>query len=77
MTVVSGGIAEFVKMQKNNKLKTLEKVQVSSRNEKLEKQTEELLFDNGYGGFSKDGKEYKFCVNRDNKIPTIWSNRPN
>lgn len=29
---------------------------------------------NGYGGFSKDGKEYKFIVNKDNKVPAIWSN---
>ena len=34
----------------------------------------ELLFNNGYGGFSKDKKEYQFCIKKDNPLPTIWSN---
>ncbi len=33
----------------------------------------ECNFFNGYGGFSKDGKEYRFVVNRENRVPTIWS----
>ena len=35
---------------------------------------ENLLFDNSYGGFSKDGKEYLIYKNTDNKLPSVWCN---
>jgi len=35
---------------------------------------EELLYDNEFGGFSKDGKEYKIFKNIDNKLPAVWCN---
>ena len=35
---------------------------------------EDLLFDNGFGGFSQNGKEYKIYKNEENKLPTLWSN---
>ena len=69
-----GGIEEFIKTHKKRKLEIPEKVEFVSNEEMIEKQEEELLFDNGYGGFSKDGKEYKFAVNKENELPTIWSN---
>ena len=33
-----------------------------------------LKFYNGFGGFSGDGKEYIIKQNRENKLPTVWSN---
>ncbi len=38
----------------------------------LEKQ--ELLYDNSYGGFTKDGKEYLIYKNNENKLPAVWCN---
>ena len=35
---------------------------------------EELKYFNEYGGFSSNGKEYLIKVNRENKLPTVWSN---
>ena len=35
--------------------------------------TENLLYYNEYGGFSKDGKEYRIKLNKKNKLPTVWS----
>ena len=35
--------------------------------------TEELKYDNDYGGFSEDGTEYKIKVSKDVKLPTVWS----
>ena len=32
-----------------------------------------LLYYNGYGGFSKDGKEYIIKLNKNLKLPTTWS----
>ena len=35
---------------------------------------EDLKYYNEFGGFSKDGKEYLIRVNKDNRLPTVWSN---
>ena len=35
---------------------------------------EELLYENEYGGFSKDGKEYVILEDTQNRLPTVWSN---
>ena len=35
---------------------------------------EKLKYYNEYGGFSEDGKEYLIRVNRENRLPTVWSN---
>lgn len=34
---------------------------------------EELKYYNEYGGFSLNGKEYNIRVNKDNKLPIVWS----
>lgn len=33
----------------------------------------ELKYYNEYGGFSEDGKEYLIKVNKNNRLPTVWS----
>lgn len=33
-----------------------------------------LLYENEYGGFSPNGKEYQISVNKKNRLPTVWSN---
>ena len=30
-------------------------------------------FYNEYGGFAKEGKEYTICVNKQQRLPTVWS----
>lgn len=35
---------------------------------------EELLYDNEFGGFTKDGTEYMIYKNYENKLPSVWSN---
>ena len=69
-----GGIEEFVKTHKKKKLLLPKNTELLDELEVVEKQSEELLFYNEYGGFSKDGKEYKIAINRENNLPTIWSN---
>ena len=34
----------------------------------------DLEFYNEFGGFDKDGKEYKFSFDKENKIPVVWAN---
>ncbi len=36
-------------------------------------QGKELKYFNEYGGFSSDGKEYLIKVNKENRLPTVWS----
>ena len=33
-----------------------------------------LKYYNEYGGFSQDGKEYIIKINKDNRLPAVWSN---
>ena len=35
---------------------------------------EGLIFDNSYGGFKNNGKEYFIYKNQDNKLPAVWCN---
>ena len=45
--------------------------------EKITKPTlpkDTLLYENEYGGFSPNGKEYQIAVNKENRLPTVWSN---
>ena len=37
------------------------------------KDKETLKYYNEYGGFSEDGKEYWIKVNKENRLPTVWS----
>ena len=35
---------------------------------------EMLEYENEYGGFALGGKEYKIAINKENRLPTVWSN---
>ena len=35
--------------------------------------SEDLKYYNEYGGFSSDGKEYLIRINKENRLPTVWS----
>ncbi len=54
---------ELINLISNNDLKLIEN--------KFEQS--ELKYFNEFGGFSKDGKEYKIKINKHNKLPTVWS----
>ncbi len=69
-----GGIEEFIKNNKRKSTGLIYKKEIAQLEEPLPKQEDDLMFYNEYGGFSKDGKEYKFSINKENELPTIWSN---
>ena len=48
------------------------KFKLENNFEKYKVEDLDLICSNGYGGFSKDGKEYIICV--DKNIPSVWSN---
>ena len=35
---------------------------------------DDIKYYNEYGGFSSDGKEYLISINKDKRLPTVWSN---
>jgi len=50
-------------------------LQIAEEPEQIRKklEDEQLKYCNEYGGFSLDGKEYNIRINKDNKLPTVWS----
>ena len=63
---------EYIENKKSSTLE-IEKYEVLDKKEiKIQKQ--ELKYDNEYGGFSKDGKEYKIKINKNNILPSVWCN---
>lgn len=47
----------------------------SEKNDNIDilQDTEKLKYYNEYGAFSEDGKEYLIRVNKENRLPTVWS----
>ena len=70
----NGGINDFIKSNMNLKIENVKFYELNQNEDILEKRKEDLRFFNGFGGFSLNGKEYKFTVNQENKLPTVWSN---
>lgn len=72
----NGGIKNFLKemeekkSQNNVNLKNIN----NNSDELLSLKKEKLLYDNDFGGFSQDGKQYKMYINRENKLPAVWVN---
>ena len=48
--------------------------QENSENIDILQNKENLKYYNEYGAFSEDGKEYLIKVNKENRLPTVWSN---
>ena len=62
----------------NYKLKSLpkeniNKVYINNDKNKEDKSMENLKYYNEYGGFLNNGKEYLIKVNKNNRLPTVWS----
>ena len=70
----NGGISDFLKTKSETTFEKQKNIEIKQDEEILERREEDLQFFNGYGGFTTNGKEYKFAVNQENKLPTIWSN---
>lgn len=73
-----GGIEAHLKEIQEKEV-GLKSVAIKRENKYLEEEIlplkkEELLYENGFGGFSKDGKEYKIYKNKENKLPAVWCN---
>ena len=67
---LESNIKEIIKKETNvNKLQPVTKNTIIYPLEK-----EQLKFDNSYGGFKDNGKEYFIYKNETNKLPTVWSN---
>jgi len=73
-----GDLATFLKdideQCNNEKIQITKNKIIKNDEELLPLRKEELIFDNEFGGFSKNGKEYFIYKNKDNKLPAVWSN---
>ena len=77
-----GSLSIQMKEKEENKINDLkdkeklkeEYIHIGSCTEKSELEDKNLLYYNGFGGFSPDGKEYVMMVNKDRKTPAVWSN---
>ncbi len=77
---ISNNIKELEEQYKDN-IKKIGNHHVNEFNKYEEKNDidilenkEKLKYYNEYGGFSEDGKEYLIRINKNNRLPTVWSN---
>ena len=71
---INGGLHTYLKGHFKQRLNVPESYDIAHLEKTLEKNNEELFFDNNYGGFSRDGREYQFAIQKENDNPTIWTN---
>ena len=76
-----GSIGRQLKDYEEEYIETLKEIPLDEQNINLEEEklqtpldANNLKYCNEYGGFSKDGTEYCIRVNKDEKLPTVWSN---
>ncbi|MBX9868373.1 MAG: cyclic beta 1-2 glucan synthetase, partial [Burkholderiaceae bacterium] len=55
-------------------VRSLPVIDDAKRNEEVAENRDNLLFSNGYGGFSNDGREYIITTNTTNMTPAPWVN---
>ena len=68
---------EYIENKKGSSFETEKPKVLNDENTSFLKKIEDsykLKYDNEYGGFSDDGKEYKISVNKNNRLPSVWSN---
>ncbi len=67
-------LKEIKEKNKKNKNEIIKEKTNQNEEEILPLKKEELLFDNDFGGFANNGKEYVIYKNTENKLPSVWSN---
>lgn len=70
-----GNIETYVKELEENKVSEIRRDRNNNLNlEIYPLKKQDLLYDNSYGGFTSDGKEYYIYTNEENKLPAVWCN---
>lgn len=70
-----GNIETYVKELEENKVSEIRRDRNNNLNlEIYSLKKQDLLYDNSYGGFTNDGKEYYIYTNEENKLPAVWCN---
>lgn len=78
-----GGLENALKDLEEEYLEKYKSIENEQKNILIEKEdtsnidilqnTEKLKYYNEYGAFSEDGKEYLIRINKENRLPTVWS----
>ena len=76
----SGSIYRSLKENEEEYLERIKEMPLEEMPKYVEESTpirenlpEELKYNNEYGGFSEDGTEYNIRINKEQKLPTVWS----
>ncbi len=76
----SGSIYRSLKENEEEYLEKIKEMPLEEMPKYVEESTpirenlpEELKYNNEYGGFSEDGTEYNIRINKEQKLPTVWS----
>lgn len=64
---------EYLEQNKQIEEKTKTNFEILEEEKNKISLPENLLYNNEYGGFSQDKNKYKIVVDKENKLPTIWS----
>ena len=72
----NGGIKEHLKEKEQYHSNKEIKREINEKNsgEIYPLKKDIMLYDNSFGGFSQDGKEYLIYKNKENKLPSVWCN---
>lgn len=74
-TIIQDMEEEYLEKNKNIGIEKTTNIQTPNfENISPNIELEKLKYYNEYGGFSEDGKEYIIKINKENKLPTTWSN---
>ena len=65
---------EYIEKTKRVQKESSNNIYIEPENIRESLENKNLKYYNEYGGFSSDGKEYLIRVNKDERLPTVWSN---
>lgn len=64
---------EYLEKTKDTTDEVIHQIYQVPETDKTELPNETLKYDNEYGGFSEDGKEYHIRIGKNKRLPTVWS----
>lgn len=64
---------EYMERMKQIGKEQTHQIHIEPEVNRIELSSEKLKYNNEYGGFSEDGKEYHIRINKEKRLPTVWS----
>ena len=64
---------EYIEKTRKISKDQVQQIHIENKEINGDKNKKQLKYNNEYGGFSEDGKEYHIRINKNKKLPTVWS----